>query len=152
MENQLLKDTLNSDSAPDDISPWETAQRNYISTSSFNHCMCSCLTHWRNHINQQQLSKEEKKALADALIHLVTQGFSSLLRLLLWMVHIMLKHWEKISQSLMRKNWLFCFIKRHSDKLSSVTIATLSVTGDKDIGIGTMQWRLDTLGRHWIDR
>ena len=26
------------------------------------------------------------------------------------------------------------------------------VTGDKDIGIGTMQWRLDTLGRHWIDR
>ena len=28
----------------------------------------------------------------------------------------------------------------------------LIVTGDKDIGIGTMQWRLDTLGRHWIDR
>ena len=27
-----------------------------------------------------------------------------------------------------------------------------AVTGDKDIGIGTMQWRLDTLGRHWIDR
>ena len=27
-----------------------------------------------------------------------------------------------------------------------------SVTGDKDIGIDTMQWRLDTLGRHWIDR
>ena len=26
------------------------------------------------------------------------------------------------------------------------------VTGDKDIGIDTMQWRLDTLGRHWIDR
>ena len=29
---------------------------------------------------------------------------------------------------------------------------TQTVTGDKDIGIGTMQWRLDTLGRHWIDR
>ena len=25
---------------------------------------------------------------------------------------------------------------------------SLGVTGDKDIGIGTMQWRLDTLGRH----
>ena len=32
-----------------------------------------------------------------------------------------------------------------------LTVAS-SVTGDKDIGIGTMQWRLDTLGRHWIDR
>ena len=28
----------------------------------------------------------------------------------------------------------------------------LTVTGDKDIGIGMMQWRLDTLGRHWINR
>ena len=31
-------------------------------------------------------------------------------------------------------------------------LAASAVTGDKDIGIDTMQWRLNTLGRHWIDR
>ena len=33
-----------------------------------------------------------------------------------------------------------------------VLISKLTVTGDKDIDIDTMQWRLNTLGRHWIDR
>ena len=41
----------------------------------------------------------------------------------------------------------FLYSVRDTEHCQLGSIA-LDVTGDKDIGIGTMQWRLDTLGRH----
>ena len=64
--------------------------------------------------------------------------------------HAVYMNWDNTALTAQYYKGLKDFIK---DEIScSERPSTLAVTGDKDIGIGTMQWRLNTLGRHWIDR
>ncbi len=115
MNNQMNNAVQTALSDNNSFSVCETVCNFDISEFILCGCLHDCLSHHKGQINKQLLLLKKELSLMNVLVHLMKQGWALSLSIICHMTETLIQAWAKNSKHMMSKNWLFCFLKRHSE-------------------------------------